>query len=135
MREVSTSETAVLREVARIAAKELSNDIDETTYFMYVYSEMLVGKAKVLVTEEGERLTSVAVVLFGYGVDGQPYVSVDFMWIDPHYPRLFLEYLKQAEGWGVKRILIPTVRNEEAFLRKFGKYGFRKKYVVFEKVM
>ena len=64
---------------------------------------------------------------------------VDFMRIDPHYPNLFKEYLEYAsmivKEKGIKKIIIITSRNEKAFERKYGKYGFHKTYTTFEKVM
>lgn len=64
---------------------------------------------------------------------------VDFIWIDPHYTELFKEYLKYADKIvkekNIKKIIIITSRNEKAFQRKYGKYGFKKTYTTFEKVI
>jgi hypothetical protein len=133
--ELTVQDDALLREIAEIAARELPNEINADNYYVSLRSEVLIGRAKALVTRNGERLTSVSVMTFGTTLDGEDFVSIDFMWIDPHYPKLFRVYLEYVDNLGVKRVLIPTIRNEEAFLRKYGKYGFRKKYAVFEKVM
>ena len=84
-------------------------------------------------------MTSCAVLRIERNFKNQLIMIVDFMWIDPHYPNLFKEYLEYAsmivKEKGIKKIIIITSRNEKAFERKYGKYGFKKTYTTFEKVI
>ncbi|GAH83357.1 unnamed protein product, partial [marine sediment metagenome] len=60
-----------------------------------------------------------------------------FIWIDPHYPKLWLKYLKFAEEKAkelrVDRILINTNRNDKVIERRLNKYGYHTKYTIFGK--
>lgn len=64
-------------------------------------------------------------------------LTLIFVWIDKKFPKLWLEYMyfveEKAKELGAKRILINTKRNAKAISRKLGRYGYKQKYVIFEK--
>jgi len=80
---------------------------------------------------------------FGLKVDktvtGYLTLYVMFLWIDPHYPRLWLEYMKfieeKAKEFKVQKISFTTGRKAEGIERKLGKYNYRGTFTVFEKEM
>ncbi len=66
-------------------------------------------------------------------------LNILFVWIDRHYPKLWIEYIKfieeKAKEFKVKRIMSITKRDAKVIERKYGKYGYKKKYNVFIKEM
>lgn len=64
-------------------------------------------------------------------------LNILFVWIDRKYPKLWKEYIKfldkKAKEFKVKRIINITKRNTKAIERKYGKFGYYKKYSVIVK--
>jgi len=77
------------------------------------------------------------VLSLGNDLSSDLILSLVFTWIDKHYPKLWIEFVKFAEEkakeLGADRILINTKRNAKAIERKLNKYGYSQKYVIFEK--
>jgi len=134
---VQVTETEHLMEICKKAHEVFPDTISPDIYYQYLRIGIFELRIIALVTFNDGVMTSCAVLCFGKDLINQPTITTDFMWIDPHYPTLFKEYLKYVEKIvnekGIKRIIIPTCRNEKAFERKYGKYGFMKTYTVFEK--
>ena len=60
-----------------------------------------------------------------------------WMWVDPHYPKLYLNVVKLADELAIEkfadRIVICTQRKAETVERKLNKFGYNAKYTLFEK--
>lgn len=91
----------------------------------------------VLASYKEDEMVGCAVLYVSKALDNVPIVSVLYVWIDPHYPNLFEEFIKSAESYvrevGAKTIYIATYRKAAPFERKYGKHGFQRTHTVFEK--
>ena len=135
---IEAIETEQLEKIAKKVEECFPDIFSFDTYYKYLRCGIFELRIIALMTEESD-MTSCAVLRIERNFKNQLIMIVDFMWIDPHYPNLFKEYLEYAsmivKEKGIKKIIIITSRNEKAFERKYGKYGFHKTYTTFEKVI
>lgn len=73
------------------------------------------------------------------GITGELTLFVVFLWVSPHYRKLWKDYMKfienKAKEFKCKKISFTTNRSEKAIERQIGKYGYYKAYNVIEKRM
>ena len=135
---IEAIETEQLEKISNKAIEYFPDIFSFDNYYKYLRCGIFELRIIALMTEKSD-MTSCAVLRIERNFKNQLIMIVDFMWIDPHYPNLFKEYLEYAsmivKEKGIKKIIIITSRNEKAFERKYGKYGFHKTYTTFEKVM
>jgi len=85
------------------------------------------------------KMTGCEVTTLNNALNGDLTLTVVFLWIDPHYRKLWKNYLKytelRAKEFKCKKISFTTSRSEEAIKRQMGKYGYKKAYNVIEKEM
>lgn len=127
-----------LLQVCEKTAQYFHDNTSVDAYHKFLRCGILENRIFVLATiDDNENMTSCAVLCLGQDLMNRLTITVDFMWIDPHYPHLFKNYLEYTERLvqekGIKKIIIPTYKSEKAFERKYGKYGFTRAYTVFEK--
>ena len=88
--------------------------------------------------DKGE-LSGCSVITIGDDILGELTLFVVFLWINPHYRKLWKKYMefieKKAKEYKCKKISFTTARSENAIDRQMGKYGYSKKYNVIEKRM
>ena len=136
---IEAIETEQLEKISNKAIEYFPDIFSFDNYYKYLRCGIFELRIIALMTEDKGNMTSCAVLRIERNFKNQLIMIVDFMWIDPHYPNLFKEYLEYAsmivKEKGIKKIIIITSRNEKAFERKYGKYGFHKTYTTFEKVM
>lgn len=132
--EVSEREHLIM--ICEKAANTYPHDINPAVYYKYLRCGIFANRILALATFS-PVMTSCIVLCLGKDLYDRNIATTDFMWIDPHYPQLYKEYLnyadKLAEEKNIKVFNIITHRNEKAFERKYGKYGFSKAYTVFQK--
>ena len=105
-----------------------------------LYSFMVAGEYNkntfIYASYEGE-MTGCEVIALNNDLNGVLTLSVIFLWISPHYRKLWREYLKFTEKRAIefkcKKISFTTSRSEKAINRQMGKYGYKKVYNVIEK--
>lgn len=131
-------DTEQLEKIVNKAVECFPDIFSFDNYYQYLRCGIFELRIIALMTEKSD-MTSCAVLRIERNFKNQLIMIVDFMWIDPHYPNLFKEYLEYADmivkEKNIKKIIIITSRNEKAFERKYGKYGFHKTYTTFEKVI
>jgi len=81
--------------------------------------------------------TYCSVITIGDDITGELTLFVVFQWINPHYRKLWKDYMKFIEGkakeYKVAKISFTTARSEKAIDRQMGKFGYKKIYNVIEK--
>ena len=108
------------------------------TFYTYmiagIYSEKTLTFASY--DDKGE-LSGCSVITIGDDITGDLTLFVVFQWINPHYRKLWKDYMKFIEGkareYKATKISFTTARSEKAIDRQLGKYGYRKIYNVIEK--
>jgi len=105
-----------------------------------LYNYMIAGiyTEKVLTfASHDEKMNGCAVLTIGEDITGDKTLFLFFIWIDPHYQKLWKEYLKfveqKAKEFECKKISFFTVRSEKVIDRYLGKFGYKKVYNVIEK--
>ena len=106
-----------------------------------LYSLMVSGEYDkatfVFVNEKDNKINGCSILYICTNISGDLILSIIFLWIDEHYPKLWLKFMRHTEDkakeYNVKKIFFTTSRNEKAIERKLGKYNYQKKYSVFEK--
>jgi len=111
--------------------------IDEQSFFFHLYAGMINKKIFSFADYNNEQMKGCLVLSLGKDLSPDLILSLVFVWIDKHYPKLWIKFVKFAEEkakeLGANRILINTKRNAEAIERKLNKYGYNAKYTIFEK--
>ncbi len=132
-------DTEQLEKIVNKAVECFPDIFSFDNYYQYLRCGIFELRIIALMTEEDGNMTSCAVLRVERNLKNQLIMIVDFMWVDPHYPKLFKKYLEYVDKIvaekNIKKIIIITSRNEKAFQRKYGKYGFNKTYTTFEKVI
>jgi len=135
---IEAIETEQLEKIAKKVEECFPDIFSFDTYYKYLRYGIFELRIIALMTEESD-MTSCAVLRIERNFKNQFIMIVDFMWVDPHYPKLFKKYLEYVDKIvaekNIKKIIIITSRDERAFQRKYGKYGFNKTYTTFEKVI
>ncbi len=112
--------------------------LKENILYSYMVSGLYNKKILTFASYDGE-MNGCAVITISNDITGDLTLFVMFLWIDPHYRKLWKEYMKfteeKAREYKVKKISFTTSRSEKAIERKMGKYDYKKVYNVIEKEM
>jgi len=113
---------------------KLKQDKFYTYMIAGIYSEKTLTFASY--ADDGE-LSGCSVITIGDDITGELTLFVVFQWINPHYRKLWKDYMKFIEGkakeYKVAKISFTTARSEKAIDRQMGKFGYKKIYNVIEK--
>ena len=126
-----------LREICDKVKYVKNCPIDKESFYFQLYAGVLNKRIFPYASYKNGQMNGCLVLSLGRDLSPNLVLSLIFVWIDKHCPKLWIEYIKFAEGkakeLGAKKILINTKRNAEAIERKLNKYGYLKKYSIFEK--
>lgn len=88
---------------------------------------------------ENGKMNGCMVLLSSVDQLGEKVVSLVFVWIDAHYPKLHNKFIEQAvkigKGVGATRLSIQTDKKEKVINRRLGKFGFKQACSIYEKVI
>ena len=86
---------------------------------------------------DGDKLNGCLILAILNTILGEKVISLVFTWIDPHYPKLYKEFInlveEKAKELKINKLCFQTNRKEAVINRKMGKYGFNKSFSVYEK--
>ena len=102
-----------------------------------LYGFMVAGKNVHVYTTIVEEMKGCAVISVNNDISGDLTLSVVFLWMNPHYRKLWKNYMKfielKAIEFHCKKISFTTSRSEKSIERQMGKYGYKKVYSIIEK--
>ena len=111
-------------------------ELTKEKLFNYMYAGLQTKRTFSFVSYDKE-MNGCIVLTIGKNLIDDLAVYVIFIWIDKHYPKLWLKYMKFVEDvakqFKAKKIIGSTKRNAEAIDRKLEKYGYKVTYNVLEK--
>jgi len=111
--------------------------ISEQSFYFYLWNGIKNKKIFTYASYENEQMNGCLVLSLVRDLNPGLILSLVFIWIDKKYPKLWIEYEKfveeKAKELGANRILINTKRNPEVIERKLSKYGYKQRYIIFEK--
>jgi len=126
-----------LREIANKIKYVKDCPIDEKSFYLHLYVGVLNKQIFSYATYKNGEMKGCLVFSLGKDLSPDLILSLIFVWIDKHYPKLYIDYVKftekKAKELGANRILINTKRNVKAIERKLNKYGYKAKYTIFER--
>ena len=89
------------------------------------------------VSYDNDKMNGCLILIYAIDILGEPVLSLLFIWVDIHYPKLSETFIniaeKKAKELKVNRICFQTNRKEKVINRKMGKYGFKKIFSIYEK--
>jgi len=106
-----------------------------------LYSFMIAGEYNlqtfVYASYDDNKMNGCSVLHLTGDMTGSSVLIVIFQWLDPHYRKLWKDYMRFIEGkakeYHCQKISFITSRSEKAIDRQMGKYGYKKVYNVIEK--
>ena len=106
-----------------------------------LYSFMIAGEYNlqtfVYASYDDNKMNGCSVLHLTGDMTGSSVLIVIFQWLDPHYRKLWKDYMRFIEGKAKKyhcqKISFTTSRSEKAIDRQMGEYGYKKVYNVIEK--
>jgi len=111
--------------------------MSKTKLYIYMISGQYNQKTFTFAGYDKDIMTGCTVITIDYNINGNLTLFVVFLWINPHYRKLWKDYMKFIEGkakeYHCQKISFTTTRNEKAIDRQMGKYNYRKVYSVIEK--
>ena len=111
--------------------------LNEQSFYFYIWNGIQKGKIFTYASYDDGKMNGCLILSLERDLNPDLILYLIFVWIDKKFPKLWIEYIKfvekKAKELGAKRILINTKRNAEAIKRKLGKYGYKQKYVIFER--
>jgi len=106
-----------------------------------LYSFMIAGEYNlqtfVYASYDDNKMNGCSVLHLTGDMTGSSVLIVIFQWLDPHYRKLWKDYMRFIEGkakeYHCQKISFTTSRSKKAIDRQMGEYGYKKVYNVIEK--
>lgn len=109
------------------------------TFYTYLIAGLYNEKTLTFASYDKDFMNGCAVLTIGKDITDELTLLVIFQWIDPHYRKLWKDYMRfiedKAREYKAVKISFTTARSEKAIDRQIGKYGYIKVYNVIEKRM
>ena len=113
---------------------KLSKKVLYTYMIAGIYNEKTLAFASY---DDKGGMTGCSVITINNDITGELTLFVIFQWINPHYRKLWKDYMKfienEAKEYKCKKISFTTSSGEKAIDRQMGKYGYKKMYNLIEK--
>lgn len=112
--------------------------LKSNTFYTYMIAGIYSEKTLTFASRDDKgELSGCSVITIVKDIIGDLTLFVVFQWINPHYRKLWKDYMGFIEGkakeYKAVKISFTTARSEKAIDRQMGKYGYRKVYNVIEK--
>lgn len=118
--------------------KEVKNcELKESALYSYMIGGIYNKKIFTFASYDKDKMSSCLILTMGNNLNSDLCLNIIFIWIDKHYPKLWKEYIEfiesKAKKFKAKKIIGITKRSVKVIEKKYGKYGYKAKYNVFEK--
>lgn len=108
-----------------------------------LYSYMIAGiynkQIFTFVSYDKDKMNGCVILTLSRDIIGDLTLFIVYMFIDRHYPKLSIEYMKfieeRAKELKADKISFTTHRNPKAVERKYSKYGYQHRCSVIEKII
>jgi len=126
-----------LREICNKIKYVKDCPINQESFYFYLYAGTINKRIFSYANYKDKQMNGCLVLSLGNDLSSDLILSLVFVWIDKHFPKLWTDFVEfteeKAKELKVNRILINTKRNAKAIERKLNKYGYIAKYTIFEK--
>lgn len=107
--------------------------------YKYMIASLYSDNVFTFISYDKNKMNGCTILFLTNDILGELTLGMIFTWINAHYPKLLREFIEiateKAKELGAKKIVITTNRKEEVINRRLNKYGFKKRFSVFEKEM
>lgn len=114
-------------------------ELNQNSLYNYMIAGIYNRRTFTFASYDKNKMNGCLILTLVNNLNSDLCLNIIFVWIDKHYPRLWREYIKfieeKSKEFKVRKIIGTTKRSVKAIERKYGKYGYRKTYNVFEKEM
>lgn len=111
--------------------------LKESSFYSYMIAGLYNETTLTFASYDKDKMNGCAVLTIGKDITDEMTLYVVFLWIDPHYRKLWKKYREFTENKARElkavKISFTTARSEKAIDRQMGKYGYKKVYNVIEK--
>ena len=113
-------------------------ELKEEALFNYIYAGLQNKRTFSFVSYgEDEKINGCIVISVGKNLIDNLALYVIFIWIDSHYPKLWLKYMEfvdnAAKEFKVKKIIGSTRIDSEAYMKRLERFGYKRTYRIIEK--
>lgn len=112
-------------------------ELKESALYSYMIGGAYNKRTFTFASYDKDKINGCLILTMGNNLNSDLCLNIIFIWIDKHFPKLWKEYIKfieiKAKEFKVRKIIGITKRNAKTIEKKYGKYGYKKKYNLFEK--
>ena len=113
--------------------------LKENRLFGYMIAGKFDKRISTYVSYDKAKMNGCVILTLGRDLVNNLTLYIVYMFIDKNYPKLSMEYMKfieqKAKEFKVDKISFTTHRKSEAVVRKYGKYGYKHRCSVIEKII
>lgn len=113
--------------------------LKENRLFSYMVGGKFNDRIFTYVSYNKAKMNGCVILTLGRDLVDNLTLYIVYMFIDKNYPELSMEYMKfieqKAKEFKVGKISFTTHRKPEAVVRKYGKYGYKHRCSVIEKII
>lgn len=134
-----TSNTDEFFKVCDKLKKTKNCRLKENRLFSYMMAGRFNNKIFTYVSYDKEEMNGCVILTLEKDIIGDLTLFIIYMFIDKNYPKLSIEYIKfieeKARELNADKISFTTHRNPKVVERKYGKYGYKHRCSVIEKIL
>jgi len=113
--------------------------LKESRLYGYMVAGQFNDRIFTYVSYDKDKMNGCAILTIQNDIIGDLTLFVIYMFIDRHYPKLSVEYVnfieQKAKELKAEKISFTTHRKPKAVERKYGKFGYKHRCSVIEKIM
>ena len=113
--------------------------LKENRLFGYMIAGKFNENVFTYVSYDKDKMNGCVILTLTRDMVGDLTLYIIYMFIDRHYPTLSMDYMKfieqKAKELKADKISFTTHRKPEAVVRKYGKYGYKHRCSVIEKII
>ena len=113
--------------------------LKENRLYGYMVGGIFDDKISTYVSYDKDKMNGCVILTLQRDLIGDLTLFIVYMFIDRHYPKLTLEYMKFIEEKAIElkadKISFTTHRNPKAIEKKYGQFGYKHRCSVIEKII
>lgn len=113
--------------------------LKENRLYSYMVGGLYNKRTFTFVSYDKDKMNGCVILTLERDIVGDLTLFIIYMFIDKHYPKLSIEYVRfiedKAREFKVDKISFTTHRNSKAVERKYSKYGYKYRCSVFENII
>ncbi len=113
--------------------------LKENRLFSYMIKGKFDNRISTYVSYDKDKMNGCIILTLERDIIGDLTLFIVYMFVDKHYPKLSIKYVRfielKAKEFKADKISFTTHRNSKVVERKYGKYGYKHRCSVIEKII